>query len=201
MKNIIFSIINKYGYFGITFLIALENLIPPIPSEVILSFSGFISKSANLNILLIIISSTIGSLLGALILYAISYFIGLNLYNLKFFNICGLKKDKCEKSINHFKKNGYKSIFFGRFVPIIRSFISIPAGISKMNLFLFTILTSIGSFIWNTIFILTGFILKDKWNILANFFEKYSILIFLIIVTIYIIRKKYNNRKIITISK
>ena len=111
MKNIIFHIINKYGYFGITFLIALENLIPPIPSEVILSFSGFISKNTDLNIFLIIIFATIGSLIGAIVLYYLAYFIGLNLLNFKVFKLCGLKKENTEKSMKHFQKNGYKSIF------------------------------------------------------------------------------------------
>ena len=200
MKNIIFNIINNYGYFGITFLIALENIIPPIPSEVILSFSGFISKYANLNLLLIIISSTLGSIIGALILYYLAYFIGLKLLDFKFFKLCGLKSENVKKSINHFKTNGKKSIFFGRFVPIIRSFISIPAGLSKMNIKLFVILTTIGSLIWNTIFIFIGYFLKDKWEIITTFFEDYSFIIFLVFICFYFIIKKIKSRKIITVG-
>lgn len=200
MKNIIFRIINKYGYFGITFLIALENLIPPIPSEVILSFSGFISKSTDLSLFLIIIFATIGSLIGAIVLYYLAYFIGLNLLNFKFFKLCGLKKEDTEKSMKHFQKNGYKSIFFGRFIPIIRSFISIPAGLSKMDIRLFLLLTWIGSFIWNTIFVIAGFILQDSWDTLANFFDKYSFFIFLIAIILYIIIKRHKSKKIITVS-
>lgn len=200
MKNIIFRIINKYGYFGITFLIALENLIPPIPSEVILSFSGFISKSTGLNLFLIIIFATIGSLIGAIVLYYLAYFIGLNLLNFKIFKLCGLKKEDTEKSMKHFQKNGYKSIFFGRFIPIIRSFISIPAGLSKMDIRLFLLLTWIGSFIWNTIFVIAGFILQDNWDTLANFFDKYSFFIFLIAIILYIIIKRHKSKKIITVS-
>lgn len=200
MKNIIFRIINKYGYFGITFLIALENLIPPIPSEVILSFSGFISKSTGLSLFLIIIFATIGSLIGAIALYYLAYFIGLNLLNFKFFKLCGLKKEDTENSMKHFQKNGYKSIFFGRFIPIIRSFISIPAGLSKMDIRLFLLLTWIGSFIWNTIFVIAGFILQDNWDTLANFFDKYSFFIFLIAIILYIIIKRHKSKKIITVS-
>ena len=200
MKNIIFRIINKYGYFGITFLIALENLIPPIPSEVILSFSGFISKNTDLNIFLIIIFATIGSLIGAIVLYYLAYFIGLNLLNFKFFKLCGLNKENTEKSMKHFQKNGYKSIFFGRFIPIIRSFISIPAGLSKMDIRLFLLLTWIGSFIWNTIFVIAGFILQDNWDTLAIFFDKYSFFIFLIAIILYIIIKRHKTKKIITVS-
>lgn len=200
MKNIIFRIINKYGYFGITFLIALENLIPPIPSEVILSFSGFISKSTDLSLFLIIIFATIGSLIGAIVLYYLAYFIGLNLLNFKVFKLCGLKKENTEKSMKHFQKNGYKSIFFGRFIPIIRSFISIPAGLSKMDIRLFLLLTWIGSFIWNTIFVIAGFILQDNWDTLAIFFDKYSFFIFLIAIILYIIIKRHKSKKIITVS-
>ena len=196
----IFRIINKYGCFGITFLIALENLIPPIPSEVILSFSGFISKNTDLSLFLIIIFATIGSLIGAIVLYYLAYFIGLNLLNFKFFKLCGLKKENTEKSMKHFQKNGYKSIFFGRFIPIIRSFISIPAGLSKMDIRLFLLLTWIGSFIWNTIFVIAGFILQDNWDTLAIFFDKYSFFIFLIAIILYIIIKRHKSKKIITVS-
>lgn len=200
MKNIIFNIINKYGYIGITFLIAIENLIPPIPSEVILSFSGFICNFAKLNLFFIIISSTLGSVIGAFILYYLAYFLGPKLLDLKLLNFLGLKKDKVNKSINHFKNNGYKSIFFGRFVPIIRSFISIPAGISKMDIKLFFLLTTCGSLIWNTIFVLAGYFLKDKWNLLSTFFDKYSLLIFLFAIVFYLILKKIKSKKIITVK-
>lgn len=200
MKNIIFNIINKYGYIGITFLIAIENLIPPIPSEVILSFSGFVCNFAKLNLFFIIISSTLGSIIGAFILYYLAYFLGPKLLDLKLLNFLGLKKEKVNKSINHFKNNGYKSIFFGRFVPIIRSFISIPAGISKMDIKLFFLLTTCGSLIWNTIFVLAGYFLKDKWDLLSSFFDKYSILIFLFAIIFYLIFKKIKSRKIITVK-
>lgn len=200
MKNIIFNIINKYGYIGITFLIAIENLIPPIPSEVILSFSGFVCNFAKLNLFFIIISSTLGSIIGAFILYYLAYFLGPKLLDLKLLNFLGLKKEKVNKSINHFKNNGYKSIFFGRFVPIIRSFISIPAGISKMDIKLFFLLTTCGSLIWNTIFVLAGYFLKDKWDLLSSFFDKYSILIFLFAIIFYLILKKIKSRKIITVK-
>lgn len=200
MKNIIFNIINKYGYIGITFLIAIENLIPPIPSEVILSFSGFVCNFAKLNLFFIIISSTLGSVIGAFILYYLAYFLGPKLLDLKLLNFLGLKKDKVNKSINHFKNNGYKSIFFGRFVPIIRSFISIPAGISKMDIKLFFLLTTCGSLIWNTIFVLAGYFLKDKWNLLSTFFDKYSLLIFLFAIVFYLIFKKIKSKKIITVK-
>lgn len=200
MKNMIFKIINQFGYIGITFLIALENIIPPIPSEIILSLSGFISNKAHLNIILIIISSTIGSLIGALILYYLAYFIGIKIINLKIMNIFGIKKDKVNKSILHFKNNGKKSIFFGRFIPIIRSFISIPAGISKMNIKLFIILTTLGSLIWNTIFIFIGFLFKDKWEIITSFIENNSIIICLIFIFLYLIIRKIKSKKIITIE-
>ena len=102
--------------------------------------------------------------------------------------------------MKHFQKNGYKSIFFGRFIPIIRSFISIPAGLSKMDIRLFLLLTWIGSFIWNTIFVIAGFILQDNWDTLANFFDKYSFFIFLIAIILYIIIKRHKSKKIITVS-
>lgn len=200
MENIILQIINQYGYIGITFLIALENLIPPIPSEIILSLSGFISSKAHLNVFFILLAATLGSLIGAIILYYIAYFIGLKILDSKILQICGIKKEKIKQATNHFKANGKSSIFFGRFIPIIRSFISIPAGLSKMNFKLFMILTTLGSLIWNTLFIFIGFIFKDKWETITSFIKNNSLIICLIAIIFYLIIKKINSKKIITVK-
>ncbi|MDE6292969.1 MAG: DedA family protein [Bacilli bacterium] len=196
MNTAIISIINKFGYIGILLLIAIENIFPPIPSEIILTFSGFIAKSAELNLFLIIIYSTLGSVIGAIILY----FFGILLINSKVSKILHLKKDNINNSIETFKQNGYKSVFFCRLVPILRSLISIPAGISKMNFPIFLTLTTIGSFIWNTILILLGNMVGENYYLVADFVSSYYKVIILLVIITYIFIKYIKSKKIITIK-
>ena len=186
MENIIISIIEKFSYLGVMFLIAIENIFPPIPSEVILAFSGFIAKPLDLNIPLIIISSTIGSIIGALILY---YF-GNKLSD----------KLNASSSIKFFQEKGTISILICRFIPILRSLISIPAGIYKVNMFIFLTLTTIGSLIWNTTIILIGNILGNKWENISSLLTtyKYILIIILIIYIAFKIIKKYKIKTINT---
>lgn len=204
MQEIILSLIQQYGYFSIVFLIAIENIFPPIPSEVILCFSGFIAKSAKLNLFLVILYATIGSIIGAIILYYLGYILNENrllcLAESKLGRMLHLKKDKIQDSIACFKEKGSSSIFFCRFIPIIRSLISIPAGIAHYNFISFITLTSIGSFIWNTILILLGNILGENWSIVSNFFSKYSYHILITVLLIYFIKKEIKKRKIVTIK-
>ena len=179
MGNFILSVMENYGYLGIFFLIAIENVFPPIPSEVILTFGGFITKSTSLTLMGVILSATIGSLFGAIILYYVGFYI----QKFKWF-----KKDMLDKSNSWFKLYGKKAVLFGRCIPIIRSLISIPAGIEKMNMPIFLIYTILGSLIWNTLLASAGLILADHWYVFANIISKYSKII-LVIITIYIFFK------------
>lgn len=196
MNAAILSIINKFGYIGILLLIAIENVFPPIPSEIILTFSGFIAHEAELNILLIIVFSTLGSIIGAIILY----FLGFILINSKLSSLLHLKKDNIENSIRTFKENGRSSVFFCRLVPILRSLISIPAGLAKMNFGIFLLLTSIGSLIWNTILILLGNIVGENYYLVADFISNYYKIIIFIIIIFYLLYKYWKTKKVITIK-
>ena len=179
MGDFILNIMETYSYIGIFFLIAIENIFPPIPSEVILTFGGFITKSTNLTPVGVILASTIGSLLGAIILY----YLGALITKFTWF-----KKNNLDKTNNWFNKYGQKAVLFGRCIPIIRSLISIPAGINNMNMYIFLLYTVIGSLIWNTLLVYAGVILADNWHIFASLISKYSKVI-LLIITIYIFYK------------
>lgn len=196
INTFILNIINKFGYFGIFLLITIENLFPPIPSEIILTFSGFIAKSANLNLFFIIVSSTLGSLVGAIILYYLGYFL-----NDKIISILRLNKDNMNKTIEEFKENGKKSVLIGRLAPIIRSLISIPAGIAKMNILEFIILTTIGSFIWNTTLILLGNMIGENYYLVSKYINSYYKPIIIIVIILLIIKKIIKKNKIVTITK
>ena len=134
MQEIIITLINKFGYLAISFLIALENIFPPIPSEIILTFSGFMTIHTKLNIIWVIISATIGSVVGAFILYKIGNILNKErmekLIKSKVGKVLRLKKKDIEKADYWFDTKGSITVFFCRFIPIVRSLISIPAGMS-----------------------------------------------------------------------
>lgn len=200
MQEIIISLINQFGYFGILFLVAIENIFPPIPSEVILSFGGFMTTYTKMNIVGVIIASTIGSIIGAIALYYIGKILNKErlekIISGKIGKILRLKKKDIEKADHWFDTKGYYTVFFCRFIPIVRSLISIPAGMSEMNFPKFIILTTLGSLIWNSILIILGSIMGSNWNKIVNIMDKYSKigLIILIIVIIICLIIFYNKR-------
>lgn len=201
MNSFITGIMNKYGYVGIIFLIAIENIFPPIPSEVILTLGGFMTTNENItmNLFGVIISSTIGSLIGAILLY----FVGFLLNKDRLIKICDsrvgkilrLKKDDIIKSTDKFEKNGNITVFYSRFIPIIRSLISIPAGINKMKFGLFLIYTIVGSFLWNTVLCSLGALVGENYMIVANIFSKYSKFILILLIVWILYKLVYKNIK------
>jgi len=204
MNAFITNIMNKYGYAGIIFLISIENIFPPIPSEVILTLGGFMTTQENItmNLFGVIIASTIGSVIGAIILYYIGYIMNkdrlIKLCDSRVGKILRLKKEDIIKSTDNFEKNGNITVFYSRFIPIVRSLISIPAGINKMKFSLFLIYTIIGSFLWNTVLCGLGNLVGENYMMVANIFSKYSklILILLILWILYkFVYKKIKKKK------
>ena len=168
MQEFIIEMMNNFGYFGIFFLIALENVFPPIPSEVILLFGGFMTTYTKLNIAIVIIAATLGSLLGAIVLYYIGKILNKErlkkIVSGKIGKILRLKEEDIEKADIWFDTKGQKTVFFCRFIPIVRSLISIPAGMSEMKMQKFLIYTTIGSLIWNTVLTIAGSVASQNWE-------------------------------------
>lgn len=178
MEKIIVTLINKYGYLGILFLVALENVFPPIPSEVILTFGGFSTTITNLNVLGVIAFSTLGSLIGALVLYYIGKILNkerlIKIVSGKIGKLLRLKKEHIEKADYWFDNKGQKTVFFCRFIPIVRSLISIPAGMSEMKLSKFILYSFLGTVIWNSVLVILGSIVGDKWENIVSVMNAYS---------------------------
>ena len=201
MQEMIIEIMNNFGYLGVFLLIAIENVFPPIPSEVILLFGGFMTTFSDMNIVGVIIASTLGSILGAIVLYYIGKI--LNKERLKKIitskpgKILRLKPEDIDKADNWFDTKGNKTVFFCRFVPIIRSLISIPAGMSEMPMKKFLIYTTAGSLIWNAALTIAGSIVGENWTSIVNIMDQYShiILILLIIIFIVAVAVFYKKRK------
>lgn len=205
MENIIINVMNHYGYLGIFILILIENLLPPIPSELILTFGGFITINSNLTIFGVIISSTLGSLFGALILYYLGSILNkdrlVKLASSKVGKLLKINIDDIEDANEWFNKKGYKAVFFCRFVPVIRSLISIPAGMSRMPIIMFLFYTTIGSLCWNTILICIGAFAGNKADIFLIFIDKFSNLLLALLLLIIITKKYRKNKKIIVVKK
>lgn len=200
MQDFIFMVLDKYSYLGIFFLIFVENIFPPIPSEVILLLSGFITSYTTLNVLLMIIFSSLGSLLGAIILYYIGKILNKDrlkkIVRDKIGKVLFLKEKDIDKANIWFNTKGNKSVFFCRFIPIVRSLISIPAGMSEMPIIKFIVYTFCGSLIWNTFLICLGHTLSDNWSIMLDILDKYKIITIIIMSCIfaYVLYKFYKKR-------
>ncbi|RVU70620.1 MULTISPECIES: DedA family protein [Lactobacillus] len=200
MTDWIYSSIDQFGYLAVIFLIAIENIFPPIPSEVILCFGGFMTSSTKMNIGGLIIASTIGALIGALALYGFGRILNEErlekIFSHKLFKRLGFKANDVNRSIAWFDRHGIKAIFFGRFIPVIRSLISIPAGIAKVKMLKFLILTTLGSLIWNTVLIVLGAYMGSKWEVIVTIFEEYSLIVsvILLIAICYCVYRWYKSR-------
>ena len=191
MQELIISIMNEFGYLGIFLLIAIENIFPPIPSEVILLFGGFMTTYSDLNIVNVVIFSTLGSLLGAIVLYYIGKILNKErlkkIVSGKVGKILRLKTKDIDKADEWFDTKGNKTVFFCRFIPIVRSLISIPAGMSEMPMGKFLIYTIVGSLIWNTVLTVLGSSFGENWESILDIFDRYSHIVVILLVIIFII--------------
>ncbi|MBC2127499.1 DedA family protein [Listeria marthii] len=190
METWITSIMADFGYIGIFLLIMVENLFPPIPSEIILTFGGFMTTVSSLNVVMVIIVATLGSVVGAILLYKVASYFGkerLTKIVLKYGRILRLKESDIERAESFFLKYGSWAVFLCRMIPLIRSLISIPAGMTKMKMSRFLILTTAGSLLWNTVLIGLGALLGESWNEIIVFMDSFSTIIYSIIAILVVI--------------
>ncbi|WP_207579164.1 DedA family protein [Listeria marthii] len=190
METWITSIMADFGYIGIFLLIMVENLFPPIPSEIILTFGGFMTTVSSLNVVMVIIVATLGSVVGAILLYKVASYFGkerLTKIVLKYGRILRLKESDIERAESFFLKYGSWAVFLCRMIPLIRSLISIPAGMTKMKMSRFLILTTAGSLLWNTVLIGLGALLGESWSEIVIFMDSFSTIIYSIIAILVVI--------------
>ncbi|MDF2523844.1 MAG: hypothetical protein K0R31_1485 [Clostridiales bacterium] len=205
MQNWIIEIMNQYGYIGIALLIAIENIFPPIPSEVVLTFGGFMTTYTGLNVWGVIIASTIGSLLGAVILYGVGRILSVERLGIildgRLGQLLHFNKEDVYKACNWFNTRGKSSVLFGRCIPVVRSLISIPAGMAKMKLGIFFLMTIVGSFVWNIILVYLGVAAGASWErILAgtDIFTKVTIAVLGVIAVaavLIFVKKRFIDKK------
>ena len=194
----------QFGYLGVAFLIMIENLFPPIPSEVILTFGGFMTTTTELNIPLMIVAATIGAVVGAAILYWVGTLLDVERLDKiidKYGNMLRITHADIHKADSWFDRYGFWTVFFCRFVPLIRSLISLPAGMANMNFGLFLFFTTIGTVIWNTVLIYLGAAVGSQWETIVHYMDIYSNIAYVILgiigiaVIIWYIRKRKQTVK------
>jgi len=160
------SVIDSIGLIGVAFLVALENVFPPIPSELILLLTGFNVSESRFDFVSGVIAATVGSVVGAYFLYAIGRLLDderMEKFLAGIGRFVGLKKSDVHKGFVWFERYGNYVVLFGRMIPMVRSVVSIPAGGDKMPLLKFTLLTAAGSLVWNIVWVAAGWGLGDQW--------------------------------------
>lgn len=161
------DVIDTLGYLGVALLVALENLFPPIPSEIILPFAGFVARDGGATLPGMILAATVGSLVGAWVLYGLAAWIGpdrLETILLRYGKWLRLTPADIAKAERWFDRRAVVAVLIGRCVPLIRSLVSIPAGFRRMPFGTFTAYTAVGSLIWNSALISAGYVLRDNWE-------------------------------------
>jgi membrane protein DedA with SNARE-associated domain len=162
------DLMEKLGAPGAGLAIALENLFPPLPSEVILPLAGFAASRGDLGLVSAILWTTLGSVVGALALYLIGAMLGRDRARGLVARLPLLKLEDVDKAEDWFDRHGSKAVLIGRLVPVVRSLISIPAGVARMPVPLFIGLTAAGSLTWNSALILAGYLLGEKWHLVES---------------------------------
>ncbi|MBL6276407.1 DedA family protein [Micromonospora fiedleri] len=169
LVGLVTDLVERLGGPGAGLAVALENLFPPIPSEVILPLAGFVAAQGRMSVIGAIFWTTLGSLLGALALYWIGATLGRERVRAIAAKLPLVKLSDIDRTEEWFLRHGVKAVFFGRMIPIFRSMISIPAGVERMPLLTFAVYTTLGSLIWNTTFVLAGYLLGDNWHLVESY--------------------------------
>jgi len=196
LVEFIVSGISTGGYFGVFILMALESMIAPVPSEVVMPFAGYLALQGKFSFWIVLLASSLGSVFGSFLSYYIGLYGGKPLV-LKFGKYLLLEEEHLEWTEKWFKKRGEKTILISRFVPVVRHLISMPAGIAKMPLRKFLVYTFIGASIWNFMLLYAGLKLGLQWNKIHQYSGQLDIIFIAAVAAffIYFILKHHKRRK------
>lgn len=178
----VLDLMDRIGGPGIALGIFLENVFPPIPSEVILPLAGFTAAQGRYTLVEAVLWATLGSVTGAMLLYALGAALGLERLKLIAHRMPLVDVADIDKADAWFTRHGPLAVFFGRFIPGVRSLISIPAGIDRMRLTSFVGYTTIGSLLWNSLFVWLGYQLGDRWELVEQYMDPISKVVYLVLV-------------------
>lgn len=175
------SVIAALGPLGVGLLVALENVFPPLPSEVVLPVAGYVASQGGMSLVWAIVASTLGSLVGAWALYAIGAGVGRVRLRRWLGKVPLVEVEDLDRSEAWFVRHGGAAVLVGRCVPVVRSLVSIPAGVERMPLLRFSLFTLIGSGVWNGALIGAGYVLGDRWEDIGRYSDWLNWLVYLIL--------------------
>ncbi|WP_091227093.1 DedA family protein [Microbacterium sp. 3J1] len=186
------------GSIGAGVAVAVENLFPPIPSEVVLPLAGFTASQGSIVLWEVLVWTTVGSVVGALALYGLGAWLGPVRLRRIVDRMPLMKVSDIDRTDAWFARHGSKAVFFGRMIPIFRSLISIPAGVQRMPLLRFTLLTAAGSAIWNTVFVMAGYLLGEQWHAIEQYADGLQMLVIaavVVVVSVFIVMRVRQRRQ------
>ncbi|MEU8185333.1 DedA family protein [Micromonospora sp. NPDC049047] len=192
------AVIEAMGPVGVALLVALESIVPPIPSEIVLALAGFLAHEGQFNVLLVGLAATVGSLVGALVLYWLGAALGEERLKRWLDHIPLVDRDDLEKADRWFERHGRWAVLFGRVVPVVRSLVSVPAGANRMPLGEFILLTTIGSGLWNGLIVGAGYALGSRWQDVARYSDWFNyaiVAVFVVMVVTWVVRKVRRRRE------
>ncbi|QKF60029.1 DedA family protein [Aliarcobacter lanthieri] len=194
--NFIVQTVGSLGYIGIFIMMFIESsFIIPFPSEVVMIPAGYLAYKGEMSMFLVVLSGILGSLTGALFNYYLALKLGRKLL-LKYGNYVFIKEETLEKIEQFFKEHGHISTFFGRLIPVVRQYISLPAGLAQMNFAKFTLYTTLGAGIWMIVLAYLGYFLGNNEELLKEYLHQIIILILVVIaICSYIYYKIYKNKR------
>ncbi len=198
MFDWIVQTIEASGYWGIALLMFLENIFPPIPSELIMPVAGFAAARGDLNVVMVILAGTAGSMLSALPWYYAGYLMGqarLRFLAGRFGRWLTVSPEDVDKAADWFQRFGGWAVLFGRLIPTIRTLISAPAGVTRMSMGRFLVLSTIGTVVWNTILTLSGYVLKEAYPLVEDYVNPLSTAVVVVVVGTYIFRVIFVGRR------
>ncbi|MFB1097274.1 DedA family protein [Terribacillus sp. JSM ZJ617] len=210
MESWMTDLMETYGYPAILFLMAFENVFPPIPSEIILLFGGFLAASTSLSPVGVILSATVGAMLGSVILYWVGKLFDLERLEAwveRWGRYLKLKSSHLHKADSWFDKYGVWTVFLCRFIPVVRSLISIPAGMANMHFGMFLLYSTFGTLIWNAVMVMLGVWLGASWESVETYlgYYQYGVLALALLVLagagIWFLRKLRKKNTIQTVRK
>lgn len=196
LSHIVISMISELDYFGVFLAMAIESACIPLPSEIIMPFSGYLAFKGEFNFWLVGIVGAFGNLAGSLVAYYIGKWEGLPLVE-KYGKYILISHHDIKTAHKWFEKHGKSTVFFTRLLPVVRTFISLPAGISEMNVVTFSVYTFLGALPWSLLLAYIGFKLGENWNTLGDYFHKadLAIGIVIIIAVIWYVRRHIKHLK------
>jgi membrane protein DedA with SNARE-associated domain len=191
MSEWIISTITQWGYFGIFLLMVAENVFPPIPSELIMPFAGFVAANGDLNPFGVLLAGVLGSLVGTFVWYVAARLLGLERFRLlcnRFGRFATISEDDIDKAVHWFDRYGQWAVLFGRLVPAVRTLISVPAGLAAMPVWKFLVVSAIGTTIWTAILTGAGYLLHEQYDLVEAWVDPVSTAVVAVAIVVYVWR-------------